>query len=275
MRPEPWFASAHGKPSPELRGFVIAYSGFLESHPQPIARFALPTPRVKLNVSFGSVLRVISCERVSSFESFVALPSDQMVRLEHDGFRHRINAILTPLGACRLLGVPLGALPPYVAADDVLGVFARELADRLASVASWGERFAIFDRMLRDRLSAPTNFDRDTGARALTRLEQTGGTLTISEIAGELGCTRKHVHERVTALAGICPKAYASLLRFQRVVHAMRSSSPTSLAEVARVAGFYDSSHLHRDVRRFAGTSPRDLWRDLAEPVARQFVEPI
>lgn len=271
----PCFVKVRGEPAPALRGAVLAYSGFIEVHAHPVARIALPTPYVKLNFSFGSVLRVISDRDSASYRSFVARPSAEPMRLEHDGFRHRVNVILTPLGACRVFGIPLGELPDYVSTEDALGQFAHEVKEQLAGAATWRERFQTLDRVLERRLAEPSRLEADVGARALLRLEQTGGALAIRDLASELGCTRKHVHERVAAVGGMCPKLYASLLRFHRVVHAMRASAPGSVAEIARVSGYYDPSHLHRDVRRFSGASPRELWRDLASSVPGRFVEPI
>jgi len=271
----PCFLNVRGEPSPALRGVVLGYSGFIEVHAHTVARIALPTPHVKLSFSFGSVLRVVSSKQVASYRSFVARPSAEPVQLEHGGFRHRVNAVLTPLGACRVLGLRLGELPEYVSIEDALGPFAHEATEQLAGAATWRERFQILDRLLEQRLARPSKLDGDVGARALLRLEQTDGTLAIRDLARELGCTRKHVHERVAAVGGVCPKLYASLLRFHRVVHAMRATTPTTVAEIARDSGYYDPSHLHRDVRRFSGTSPRELWRDLAGTVPGRFVEPI
>jgi len=271
----PCFLNVRGEPAPALRGAVLGYSGFIEVQAHTVARIALPTPHVKLNFSFGSVVRVVSMKQVASFRSFVARPSAEPVQLEHDGFRHRVNVVLTPLGACRVLGLRLGELPEYVSAEDALGQFAHEVTEQLAGAATWRERFQILDRLLQQRLAQPSKLDRDVGARALVRLEQTGGALAIRDLAGELGFTRKHVHERVAAVGGVCPKLYASLLRFHRVVRAMRATPPSSVAEIARVSGYYDPSHLHRDVRRFSGAPPSELWRDLASTVPGRYVEPI
>jgi AraC-like DNA-binding protein len=35
--------------------------------------------------------------------------------------------------------------------------------------------------------------------------------------------------------------------------------SPPSLATIAQLAGYYDQSHLVRDVREFAGATPKQL----------------
>ena len=53
------------------------------------------------------------------------------------------------------------------------------------------------------------------------------------------------------------------MLRFGRVVRALRAGQAADLADLAVMVGYHDQSHLTRDVREFAGTTPGALRHSL------------
>ena len=53
------------------------------------------------------------------------------------------------------------------------------------------------------------------------------------------------------------------MLRFGYVVRAIRGGQTGDLADIAAASGYYDQSHLSRDVREFAGTTPGELLASL------------
>jgi AraC-like DNA-binding protein len=169
---------------------------------------------------------------------------------------------LTPLGARALLGTPLGELTNRVVAlEDVLGPAARHLAERLDGAAGWEERFAILDAVLLARAASAEPVRPDV-AWAWRRLVRSRGSIAVAALAAELGCSRRHLAARFGEEVGLPPKAYARLLRFQRATEALLSGGEPRLAEVAAACGYADQSHLNRDFRAFAGTTPSALLAD-------------
>jgi len=59
----------------------------------------------------------------------------------------------------------------------------------------------------------------------------------------------------------VSPKVLARMLRFGRVLQALRRDPGSDLLGVALDAGYYDQSHLNRDVQAFAGITPGALVR--------------
>lgn len=77
----------------------------------------------------------------------------------------------------------------------------------------------------------------------------------------------RHVHlgERqlnvlFKAELGLTPKAVSRLMRFERarrrITDAVCRGAPPDLATTAHECGYFDHSHLVRDFRQYAGTSP-------------------
>ncbi|WP_233508540.1 helix-turn-helix domain-containing protein [Spongiactinospora gelatinilytica] len=59
---------------------------------------------------------------------------------------------------------------------------------------------------------------------------------------------------------GLPPKRAAKLVRFDHAVH--RLAAGERAAHVAADVGYVDQSHLHRDVRAFAGGTPATMTED-------------
>ena len=99
-------------------------------------------------------------------------------------------------------------------------------------------------------------------AWALSRLWQTGGKERVESLATELGCSRRYLLARFREQVGLGPKTVARLIRFGTVRRRIERA-PTRWADVAYECGYADQSHLARDFRELAGTTPADFLRRL------------
>lgn len=163
---------------------------------------------------------------------------------------------LTWRGARALLGVPAAEL----AGDSVdlaalLGHTVPALLDRLASAPTWAERFAVLDAELAGlagRSADRRDPVRPEVAHAWDRLVRTGGTVRITDVAADVGWSRRHLADRFHAETGLTPKGAARVIRFERACALLRRDRP-ALADVACTAGYTDQAHLARDFRDLAG----------------------
>ena len=183
-------------------------------------RDELPGGRIVLVVSFGPRMDVDG----RTYTSFAAGLHDVPAHTEHDGLGHGIQAYLTPLGARRLLGMPMGELTRQVVdLEDLIGRGAGELAERLATAPGWADA----DRHVRAG-------DRGAGAAraepvapelewAWQRLVETDGAAPIGALGEELGWSRRHLAARFREELGMPPKAVARMLRFERAVERLRA----------------------------------------------------
>src|SRR5215207_7453 len=136
-------------PDPRLAGLVHSYCGYAEEGAAPLRRREIPSSRVVVILGLGPALRVDGVER----SSFVAALDDKPSLTEHAGVNSGIQIDLSPLGARRLLGVPMHELSTRVVAlDDVLG--SGELVERVAETPGWAARFDFLDRAILERVAA-------------------------------------------------------------------------------------------------------------------------
>jgi AraC-like DNA-binding protein len=239
---------AQRPPHPALASHVRNLAGWSEVENAPVRRRELPGGRIVLVVSLGPSMDVDG----RTFTSFTGGLHDVPALTEHAGESRGVQAYLTPLGARRIFGLPMGELTGRVVElDDLIG--RDDLAERLDDAPGWPARLALLERWIARRLmdAPPVPSQLEWAWR---RLMETGGTVPVESLADELGWSRRHLAARFRREVGMAPKALARLLRFERAVERLRDGE--DLAAIALGCGYYDQAHFNRDFRAFTGTTP-------------------
>jgi AraC-like DNA-binding protein len=266
---EPVVEAVVGRPAGALRPFVDRYDGYRMSGWEPGIHRGLPSRNLTFIVSLGDPVDVAELPdgRHPPVRAQVLLGGlhAAAAAIRHDGNQHGIQVNLRPAAARALFGLPAGALAyDVVPVDDLVPGLGRELAERVAAAGGWAERFAVLDhvltRRLDDRPAAPPEV-----ARAWDVLLATGGTVGVAELAGEVGWSRRHLHQRFTEELGLAPKTAGRVLRFERSKQLYERADRPPLADIAVACGYYDQAHLTNDWRALAGVSPTG-WRDAELP---------
>jgi AraC-like DNA-binding protein len=251
-----------------LRPHVRSWIGCAERVAGAIRRREIPGPHVLMVFEFGQPLRVSACGSDACCHrhhgGFVAGLFDSFATTENEGYEASLQVNLTPLGARAILGLPLAeTFRTVVELPDLLPA-TRGVSDRLASAASWDERFRVVELILVERLLAAASLRSDI-VWAANQIETSGGLTRVGDLARALGMSRKHLNALFHDHVGMPPKGYASLVRFDGLAQRVWVSPEPSWADLALEAGFADQAHLAREVRRFSGLSPTALRAHLRE----------
>lgn len=251
-------------PGPAVRGAVLRYAGFAERTQEPVRSRELPGTFVPIILDLDAGWRISDGRRpgeVEHLRSFVGGLTDGPVLVEHPGSARCLQIDLAPLAARRLLGVPMSELANRcVPMEDVWGRAAHELVERLADARSWHDRFALIEHTLAARLadSAPV----DPGITwSMNRLETSGGTAVIGDLARELGWSHRRLIARFRDAIGLPPKRVARIQRFERLAAVVERDPALGWAAAAAVCGYADQAHLVREVRDLTGLTPTELLR--------------
>ncbi len=245
---------ARGVPHPRLSGVVRSYTGYVERTAGPLARLEVACAYIPIILSFGPPIRVDGVRH----RSFVAGLTDRPTVTEHDGEQYGIQIDVTLLGARRLLGRPLAEIAGRVVPMGELLGDVDAARERLWEAQDWPARFALLDRLLLRCLDRSPEVVAEL-AHAWSRLHETSGQVPIATLAHETGWSRRHLSVRFASEVGLAPKAVARILRFERVIELLGpAGGHETLAAAAYRCGYADQSHLNRDFRAFAGTTPTD-----------------
>jgi AraC-like DNA-binding protein len=230
--------------------------GWEQTRGKPAALREVPFPGVPLILNLASAWNIEGPGgRRERRDSFVAGIHAASAVVHAAGAWACIELRLTPLGAHRLLGVPMHELANRTVELDELLPRADELTTRLREAASWPERFDLAEGVLLRRL-ADSPAPPAAIAWSWQQLRRSGGRVPIGAIAAELGWSHRRLIARFREHIGLAPKTVARVLRFDRAVAALRSPAPRGLAEIALQCGYFDQAHLNRDFRELAGTTP-------------------
>lgn len=133
---------------------------------------------------------------------------------------------------------------------------ARAWSDEVTHARSLAERVEATDRFLLRRLrlaAAPLKIVA-AAVESITSYER--GVSRVSTLAGDLACSertlRRHFHREL----GLSVKTFARITRFQRAHAFLQGAERARWAEAVVRFGYVDQSHLIREYREFAGTTP-------------------
>ena len=267
-------ASGHGAwrmeflaASARLAPFVRRFNAYAEHGTGFARRREPPSGLATLVFNLGPELRVEHPRGVRTTypggAGFFAGLHHTHALTETDGAQEGVQVMLTPLGARRLLGLPLGEIGGrLVAPGDLFGAAADALVERLHEANTHSRRLAILERFVEQRLADAGPVPRDL-AWALQRVQDRAGRVGVGALAEELGCSRKHLAVRFRREFGMAPKLLARVLRFDHAARLLKSGRAGGLAALADACGYADQAHLTREFRAFAGSPPTTFLRRL------------
>jgi len=99
--------------------------------------------------------------------------------------------------------------------------------------------------------------------RAVKIMAQRQGDVEVTELARLLKVSRQTVKHKFDQNAGLSPKQFSKLRRFQHLLRMISSSESLNWPEVAKACGFYDQAHLIREFNSFTGFSPEKFLKTL------------
>jgi AraC-like DNA-binding protein len=237
-----------GAAHPQLRALLARdYAGYIDGPPHPdVVAPATVSITVILNLKDSPrfPLEVLGGAHTTAWAPRGVCPTDY------------VELWLEPLGAYRLLGMPIDALSGRLLdLTDVLGADSRRLADQLRDTPTWRGRFGLLDEyLLRRAQNGPDPAPEVTWT--WQRLLATGGKAPIGRLAGEVGWSHKHLITKFRQQIGLPPKTAARLVRFDAVWRHLAEQPPARWDEIAAHSGYADQAHLIRDFRQFTGATP-------------------
>ena|SRR5258708_7024779 len=173
-----------------------------------------------------------------------------------------IGIELNPAGAYRLFKMPFQEMTnQIVGIDEVLGKRAIYLQERLADTNSVSHKIHLLQEFLIRQLGqteADPIYDY-----CVHRITNSQGILSIGQLEKETGYTSRWLHTKFTNHLGTNPKNLSAILRFKQFYEAFSTGAEFKALKNHIYSHYYDQSHFLRAFKRFTGTTPTDLQKNI------------
>jgi AraC-like DNA-binding protein len=260
------------KPNASAARFVKCYWLLEDSEPSSSAQRIVPDGRAQLILNLGrpyqaQTNRGWQLQPKCFFIGQITAP----LLLRATGPFRMIGINFHPHAASQLLKIPMCQLTDTAAIslDDFSGQLFREFT-RIEELRSPLEWFPALDHIIHT-LGERGVTDNRLLSVAVKKLEQAGGLMSIATVADHVGLSSRQFERRFTQAAGITPKLFCRIQRFQRVFPILENEH-SGWADAAVRCGYYDQAHLIRDFREFAGKPPIALLAKETD-LARHFLQ--
>lgn len=143
-----------------------------------------------------------------------------------------------------------------VDAELVFGNQILSLREQLLEKPEPDQKFAIAETYLLDRIK--NHFEIHPAIQyCITAIGSSPSQASIREITHKTGYSNKHLISLFAKYAGIGPKKYVSVLKFQQAVTALeKSPEQINWSGLAFDCGYYDQAHFINEFKRFSGFNP-------------------
>ena len=172
-----------------------------------------------------------------------------------------IGAIFKPGGIPALFNCPsIEFLNRTVSLCDVAADVMAYRA-RLVDASSPHKKFQLLESFLLNQLDEPCQTNAAI-VRAVHLLKKEPAASSVSNLADEIGYSRRRFSTLFREAAGIAPKRYARIQRLQQALQEIRSFQQPDMTRIALASGYYDQAHFNHEFKALAGLTPTQYHRN-------------
>lgn len=182
---------------------------------------------------------------------------------EHGSPVRAVGLVLQPAAAAALFANARGQVNTARPLAELAGPRWAEVEHAVRATAGDGARLEVLCQFVRQTVAPPSPCESQ-------RLQ---GLALLAAMGHRMGLGQRQFERRFVAHWGMAPKQFEVIARMNSALgHALAApGSAVAGAELAADEGYYDQSHMGRDVRRLAGHPLRALVEGTRTPVSAQW----
>lgn len=169
---------------------------------------------------------------------------------------HMLGIRFLPCGLFRFMKLPLHELTNWrISTSDLPSIFDDSLAERLCEEKCLKDRIAWVENYLFQFLREEDMVDKQI-VYAVRSINAAHGNLSLSSLANEVCISQRHLERKFKMNTGFTPKEYSRIIKFRHAIGLLQSATVDSLLSTAVEAGYYDASHLSKEIKALSGQTP-------------------
>jgi AraC-like DNA-binding protein len=158
--------------------------------------------------------------------------------------------------------------------EDVFGKQTNDLHEQLLNATDIQQMACFADRFLLSFLNrhqkTVTMYDAITAISQT--LYNTATILSVAEYAYKANMSIRNFERRFTEQAGVSPKFYTKLVRFNEAVKIKTLQPAKNWTSIAHECGYFDQMHLIKDFKQFANKIPSAFLNDNPDLMKESFI---
>lgn len=176
-----------------------------------------------------------------------------------------VIVIFQPIGIKMLLDISGNELKGKNIGLDLLSPQFKELENRLLDTPNEQTVVCLIENFLSRYLNSSEDYNHKRFTSVIQSIEI--GENSISKLADKACLGYKQFKRLFSEYVGLNPKEFIQINRFSKTLHSLQTSSSANLNEIACTCGYYDKSHLIREVKFLSGYTPNEFLSN-ADPYA-------
>lgn len=239
-------------PSPALRPY-IQWFWSIQSNGRILQKrdeFTHPDGSLSLVFNWGDELELNNGRYPQSVSLDKVSPHSQQLTLTRNV--QAFGVLFQPGGAYPLFGIPMHELQ---SAENLRHLNLAQQHEQLAEANTFQEKVVLFESWL-IRLLLSAHELAEVIQPSLLFINQSQGKDAIQRVAESVFISERQLERLYKKQVGLSPKKYARLIRLRQARAMLKQSNPTTLTEIAHLAGYYDQAHFNREFKATIGITP-------------------
>jgi len=167
-----------------------------------------------------------------------------------------IHLIFKPHALHALLGLNAATLTN--AAVELTEFATAPFPEQLLAAPTVDAQVALLTNFLLTRRDQAQTRDPAIEA-SLRQIQCQIATVSVKQLHQALHLSERQFERRFQQTVGITAQSYIRIKRFNEAVRLLKAGQPTKLTDIAHALHFYDQAHFIREVKAFAGMTPKQL----------------
>jgi AraC-like DNA-binding protein len=249
-------------PVPALQDYIDTFWVFQNDFGLPTndSRIIAPNGKAKIIYPYLNALSTIENGIITDYKEqdiFLIGIWDKPVTITSKArITGTIGIELTPNGLHRFTRLSaFEALNKIYSVSDIYGMAGRALMERLSNMVSVDDKITELQRFLVN-IVALTNRHNLLIDYSVQLIKASSGLVTIRELEGKMGYSKRYLDMLFKDHLGISPKTYAGIVRFQSFYDLWANKEQANFYADNLYDLYYDQAHFIKEFKKYTGHSP-------------------
>jgi len=193
-------------------------------------------------------------------KGFAISQMSKFIEIESKGRIGFISVRFFPWGAYHFFKTPIKSfLDGTINLTEIWPEHYQQIIEELGNAQSSEERLNILQQFLLNRLQENIK-DDPLLDDAVKLIRSSKGQLSIEELCGKTGFSKKQLERKFLTTVGTTPKIFSRISRFLNICQNLDDSSNKTLSQLTYECGYFDQAHFIKEFKQFSGFTPKEFF---------------